>query len=503
MAMNHKSGRVLVQVEPVLKHALHAALAADGVSLMGWFVGNASDCLSERQQPRFAFAAETATTPPRRRALDQENVLDKADLDFSNSVELVQSPAGSVPELANLVEPVRPTASTIPAAVPTIREPMMVAGLFAGIGGIELGLARSGHVTQLLCEIDDGALAVLDARFPEIPKHTDVATLERLPEGTQLVTAGFPCQDLSQAGKTKGIRGARSGLVGEVFRLLHAQRVPWLLIENVPFMLQLAGGEALGVIVAALEDLGYHWAYRVVDSRAFGLPQRRRRVYMVASLHDDPRTVLYADDVGDRPDPPKAGWRSAACGFYWTEGLRGLGWTHDAVPTLKGGSAIGIPSAPAIVMPDGRIGTPDIRDAERMQGFEPGWTEPVERLKKSGFRWKLVGNAVSVDAAEWIGRRLRKPGAYNEANDAALETSSGAWPTAAYNLAGRRMVPAAMSEWPMETKRQPLADFLSHEVKPLSVKAARGFHGRAIKAKLTFPPGFPDLVKSHYERGGG
>src|SRR6185436_15412249 len=88
-------------------------------------------------------------------------------------------------------------------------------GLFAGIAGLELGLARAGHESLLLCEIDRAARAVLDARLPAIAKHDDIRTLRALPEGTQLVAAGFPCQDLSQAGQTRGIEGARSGLVGE------------------------------------------------------------------------------------------------------------------------------------------------------------------------------------------------------------------------------------------------------------------------------------------------
>lgn len=375
---------------------------------------------------------------------------------------------------------------------------LKVAGLFAGIGGVELGLAKSGHETGLLCELDDAARAVLDERFPAIPKHGDVTTLPSLPEGTELLTAGFPCQDLSQAGTTRGIRGARSGLVGEVFRLLESARVPWLLIENVPFMLQLAKGEALEVIVSALEALGYRWAYRVVDSRAFGLPQRRRRVYLVASLDSDPRAVLYADDAGKPTEVSKAEWRSAACGFYWTEGLRGLGWAHDAVPTLKGGSTIGIPSPPAIVLPEGRIVTPHIRDAERMQGFPAGWTEAAEEVKRAGFRWKLVGNAVSVDAAAWIGRRLRDFGEYDDTDDGPLRKKRS-WPTAAYNVDGRRLMPANLSEWPARTSRPPLLDFLEHEPRPLSDRAARGFYGRASRAKLRFPPGFLDVVKSHFE----
>jgi C-5 cytosine-specific DNA methylase len=91
------------------------------------------------------------------------------------------------------------------------------AGLFAGIGGVELGLSRSDHETLLLCEFDSAAKAVLEDRFSGAQLAHDVRDLRSLPKATELLTAGFPCQDLSQAGKTAGIGGARSGLVGEGF----------------------------------------------------------------------------------------------------------------------------------------------------------------------------------------------------------------------------------------------------------------------------------------------
>ncbi len=96
---------------------------------------------------------------------------------------------------------------------------LTTAGLFAGIGGLELGFHRAGHETALLCEIDPHANAVLRGRFPGSDLHEDVRKLKALPE-IDLLAAGFPCQDLSQAGKTAGIKGKNSGLVGEVFRLL-------------------------------------------------------------------------------------------------------------------------------------------------------------------------------------------------------------------------------------------------------------------------------------------
>lgn len=369
-------------------------------------------------------------------------------------------------------------------------------GLFAGIGGLELGLSRSGHESLLVCELDRAARAVLDARLPDVAKHDDVRTLGALPQGTELVVAGFPCQDLSQAGQTRGIAGARSGLVGEVFRLLRSSQVPWLVLENVPFMLQLAQGQALDVIVRALEELGYRWAYRIVDARAFGLPQRRRRVFLVASLQEDPRRVLFADDGGCPPEDLRS--KNTACGFYWTEGVRGLGWAVDAVPTLKGGSTVGVPSPPAIWLPDGTFVTPDIRDAERMQGFRAGWTLPAERVVKSGMRWKLVGNAVCVPVAAWLGRRLRSPGTF-ELHGVRPLAPGAAWPTAAWNV-GEGVYTADVSEWPRRARRLKLAQFLRWPGKPLSARATAGFLSRTQQASLRFPPGFIESLQAHLGR---
>lgn len=375
-----------------------------------------------------------------------------------------------------------------------------VVGLFAGIGGLERGLARSGHRTLLLCENDRAAIEVLTAKFPQISLHDDVRTLKELPAGASLIAAGFPCQDLSQAGMTKGISGTRSGLIGEVFRLVEQHHTPWLLLENVPFMLQLARGEAMHLITSTLEDLGYHWAYRVVDARAFGRPQRRRRVYLVASRDGDPRTVLFADNVVAPPEPQLNG-HSVACGFYWTEGLRGLGWAVDAIPTLKGGSTIGIPSPPAILMPDGRVVTPDIRDAERLQGFPSDWTKPAERVAKRGARWRLIGNAVSVPAAEWIGRRLARPGAPVDLEITPLRDHRH-WPCSAWNV-GEGRCKVLASEWPIQRSMSSLEQFLRYVPAALSARATNGFLQRAQVAKLNFPVGFLDALRAHHQRMAG
>jgi DNA (cytosine-5)-methyltransferase 1 len=372
---------------------------------------------------------------------------------------------------------------------------LSTAGLFAGIGGIELGLHRARHHTELLCEIDNGAQAVLHERFGEgLPLVSDIRDIDALP-AVDLIAAGFPCQDLSQAGQTAGISGERSGLVDQVFRLIEqATGVRWLLLENVPFMLQLDKGEAMRFLTRSLDELGFRWAYRVVDARAFGLPQRRQRVLLLASRESDPREILLTEDAGEpAPDKPEG----VACGFYWTEGVRGLGWAVDAVPTLKGGSTIGIPSPPAIWMPDGMFVTPDVRDGERLQGFPADWTAPAGGYAK-GPRWKLVGNAVSVPVAQWVGERLREPLAYDRSCDEALKPGSR-WPIAAWG-GGDVVYSADISSWPRHELRQSLAEFLDFPTLPLSERATAGFLSRTRRSQLRFPDGFIADLERHLER---
>jgi len=379
-----------------------------------------------------------------------------------------------------------------------MRGSLTSAGLFAGIGGIELGLERVGFSASLLCELDSAAQVVLRGRFPDVPIHSDVRALKKIPK-VDVLSAGFPCQDLSQAGRTAGIRGTQSGLIDEVFRLVsnRATSPRWLLLENVSFMLRLNRGAAMEYVTSRLEQLGFRWAYRVLDSRAFGVPQRRQRVILLASRDDDPRPVLFNADVGEPARDPEL---ATTFGFYWTEGLRGVGWAIDAVPTLKGGSTIGIPSPPAIWhVNDGRIVTPDVRDAERLQGFPADWTAEVGLDRKSAARrWKLVGNAVTVGVSEWIGNSILagESGIYT---DGASLHVGDTWPDAAWGEQGERRR-VQVSAFPTDLPHPRLADFLEHVGSPLSARATAGFLSRARASTLHFREGFLTALDDHFER---
>jgi DNA (cytosine-5)-methyltransferase 1 len=342
---------------------------------------------------------------------------------------------------------------------------------------------------------------VLSAHFPHIPVVADVRDLEDVGD-VDLVSAGFPCQDLSQAGRTAGISGRNSGLVGQVFRLLDSRKTSprWLLLENVSFMLQLDRGKGMRYLVDQLERRYYRWAYRVVDTQGFGLPQRRQRVILLASKTEDPRSVLFVDDEGPRPVTDATG---LCCGFYWTEGLRGLGWAIDAVPTLKGGSTIGIPSPPAIWDPrDGSISTPEIRDAERLQGFNADWTLPALAVQgvRRGHRWKLVGNAVSVPVAKWVGTRLASHGVFDERLLGEKVRPGVSWPKAACGQQNTDPRAVSVSLWPLRLPRPHLSSFLEYALAPLSARAAAGFKARLDVSGLDYPAQFGKDLARYVER---
>ena len=164
---------------------------------------------------------------------------------------------------------------------------MRVLSLFAGIGGFDIGLEAAGFQTVAFCEIEPYCQAVLAKHWPGVPIYDDIRTLtaDTLRRDGIVIDAicgGFPCQDLSYAGKRAGIQGARSGLWSEYRRLIGELRPRFAIMENVPGLLSLGMGTVLGDLSA----LGYSCFYDCIPAAAVGAPHRRDRVWIIAWRND-------------------------------------------------------------------------------------------------------------------------------------------------------------------------------------------------------------------------
>lgn len=186
---------------------------------------------------------------------------------------------------------------------------MNVLSLFSGSGAHDLGLERAGMRTVAFCESDPWCRAVLAKHWPGVPCFPDVRRLSGsdVPGPVDLVTGGFPCQDISVAGKGEGLGGERSGLWFEYLRIVSELRPSWVLAENVPAL----RSRGFDVVAAGLEAEGYAVWPVVVGAWAVGAPHRRERVWIVA------RRLADADckRVADADESRRAGrqdWKDSA-----------------------------------------------------------------------------------------------------------------------------------------------------------------------------------------------
>ncbi len=384
---------------------------------------------------------------------------------------------------------------------------MKVTGLFAGIGGIEIGLHNCGISTLKLCELMPEASCVLRNHFPKANHVLDVKNLRSIGK-VDLLVGGFPCQDISIAGPKVGLEGTKSSLVNEIFRLLRAcndRKPEYVIIENVSNIITLHNGEALNLIVNEMNNLGYNWAYRLVDPRSFGIPQRRPRFIFVASLSSHPKDFLFPEeeDIYSRIDDKLEG-NDIDCdsyGFYWTEGKIGIGWAKDSIPPLKCGSSLGLPSSPAIWdIHNNFFGTPTIQDAERLQGFPAGWTQPVEEAGfKPSCRWKLVGNAVNTRVSEWIGHQIVNHPVYYIDPVRIRISNCKPWPKAAFSH-NNAVFEVRASVYPLGINYIPILEFLEEPLVPLSLKATLGFRKRVLESVLiNYPQRFIDSLNIYLQ----
>ena len=160
--------------------------------------------------------------------------------------------------------------------------------LFAGVGGFDLAMQRNGVKVVASVEIDSKCNDVLARHFPDAKQFTDVTTVKGedlinagFNPSKGIITGGFPCQDLSVAGKRAGLAGARSGLFWEIARIVEETQTEYFILENVPGLLSSNEGKDFGVVLGTMADLGYSVGWRVLDAQHFGVPQRRRRVFVV------------------------------------------------------------------------------------------------------------------------------------------------------------------------------------------------------------------------------
>jgi DNA (cytosine-5)-methyltransferase 1 len=159
--------------------------------------------------------------------------------------------------------------------------------LFSGIGGFDIALEGAGVTVDTFCEIDKNAQNILRRHFPNAKLIDDVRKvgIQSHERGSiDIICGGFPCQDVSIAGKRQGLAGERSGLWFEFARIIKELNPGWVIIENVPGLLSSNKGKDFAVILQWLVECGYGVCWRILDAQYFGLAQRRRRVFIVASL---------------------------------------------------------------------------------------------------------------------------------------------------------------------------------------------------------------------------
>ena len=292
---------------------------------------------------------------------------------------------------------------------------MNVASFFSGIGGIDLGLERAGMNVAFQCEINKFCNKILKKHWPDAMLVGDIDHVKAkdIPRA-ELWCGGFPCQDLSLAnqGKRAGLAGARSGLfykfAGLVSDLPEKKRPRWLFMENVPGLLNSKNGEDFRQLLSTLDELGYGVSWRVLDAKYFGTPQRRRRVYIVAS-HRTLRSAEVLFEPGATTVTDKAGGlgeHSYAPGLeredritnYYAIQHAGIGRRPSAGPQAKG------------YRNDGETYTCDSRGSSDAicQTHDPFGIRASSGISggMDSKRWTALGNAVAVPVIEWIGRRI-------------------------------------------------------------------------------------------------
>lgn len=242
--------------------------------------------------------------------------------------------------------------------------PLLYGSLFSGIGGIDLGFDRAGLRCAWQVEINPFARKVLEKHWPGVPKHDDIRTFRPTP--VDVVCGGFPCQDISNAGKRKGIEGERSGLWFEYLRIIREIRPRFVVVENVAALLVRGFDRVLG----GLAECGYDAEWRVLSACQLGAPHARERLFCVA-YRDKERRWVWGDHV--RNTPRFDHWKATEDKRQWRDMEL---WIREN---------FSYSDRPA--------------DSSEFQRMADGIPDRVERVG-------ACGNAVVPQIAQWIGQRL-------------------------------------------------------------------------------------------------
>ena len=292
---------------------------------------------------------------------------------------------------------------------------LTVGGLFSGIGGWELGLERAGMRVLWHCEADAFCRRVLERNWPDVPVYPDVRALRGVDvEPVDVLCGGFPCQDISVAGRGAGIGGERSGLWGEFARLIGELRPRYVLVENVSALT----ARGLDVVLGDLAARGFDAEWDCLPASAFGAPHQRDRLWLVAyPCSDGVRVVAERDQREGREVRAAVGGDAVAV----DDGAEGV--VADADQERRGGRTrqLGPGRGPESAHRSGG----EFQDADggalqswriggrAAQAGGPEWwaVEPPVGRVAHGVPDRLdqlaaLGNALVPQISEWIGRRI-------------------------------------------------------------------------------------------------
>jgi len=292
---------------------------------------------------------------------------------------------------------------------------LTVGSLFSGIGGLELGLERAGMRVLWQVEKDPYALKVLAKHWPNVERFDDVREVgSHNLQTVDLICGGFPCQDVSLAGKRAGLQGERTTLWREFARIIRELRPRWVLAENVPGLLSSDSGMFFGQVLRDLAESGYDAEWQVLPAAAFGAPHKRDRVFIVGYA-----TSEQANQRELREVESSLGRRGE------TGNAAGLASATVADADRTDGEALLCESDAGILSWRGRLGdggtSEPWRDLAEQWAVEPAICELAHGFSDRLVRYagrvstgtpnrvaklRCLGNAVVPQVAEWIGRQI-------------------------------------------------------------------------------------------------